>query len=119
MPKVLIVDDEAAVLRSTAMLLREMGYDCVECQEASRIVDFALAERPDVILQDVRMPGLDIDALTRQLRAKLARAVPIVLFSASLDAQQTLERVQASGLVEKPFRPQALAQTLGHALSGA
>ena len=120
MPKVLIVDDEAAVLKSTAMLLGEMGYETIACSDARDVVALARAERPDVILQDVRMPGLDIDTLVRQIRAiEGAPRIPVVLFSASLDAPAARDRTQASGLVEKPFRPQTLVDALGAALSSA
>lgn len=109
--KVLVVDDEPSILRSTSALLGSLGYEVVECGEASRILLTIARERPDLILQDVRMPGLDLDRLVLEIREKHGR-LPIVLFTASMDADELCARVRANGVIEKPFRPDELLSTL-------
>lgn len=105
------MDDEPSILRSTAILLEDLGCEAVVCDDASRIRDMLEAERPDLLLQDVRMPGLDIERLVLGLRSdpRFCR-LPIVVFSASMDAEEVAARVKAVGVLAKPFRPEALAR---------
>lgn len=114
--KVLIVDDEAALLSSTSKLLGHLGFETATVAEAGAILDRARAERPDVILQDIRMPGLDLDRLVGELRQDPATAkVPVVLCSASMDVAETAERLAVAAWIEKPYRPQELVATLHRA----
>lgn len=118
MPKILLVDDEPAILDSTATLLEEMGYSVVTVARADRIVATAKAERPDLLVQDVRMPGLDLQALVDALRADAQLAeLPVLLFSASVDIREIALRVGAAQHLEKPFKPADLAAAIQGALS--
>lgn len=111
--RVLIVDDDPDIRESTAMLLALSGFDVRTHAEASGIVERIGAERPDVVLQDVMMPGLDLRGLMRTLRDHAAlRRVRIVLFSASVDVEATAREVGADGGVGKPFEVQVLIRAL-------
>ena len=113
MTKILVVDDEASILRSTQLLLADMGFEVVTCADQANVLDTLRRERPDLLLQDVRMPGLDLDRLVRSIRqdAGLAK-LPILLFSASMDLDEIQERVGASGILEKPFKPLEIVQAI-------
>jgi len=69
--------------------------------------------RPAILLQDVYMPELDLDALMRQIRADrdIART-PVILFTASVEADDVVERVGADGMLRKPFDLEALEQAI-------
>jgi len=54
--KVLIVDDDAVILKTTAMKLEAQGYDVVLAKDASGAIRAARKERPDLILMDVSFP---------------------------------------------------------------
>lgn len=114
--KVLIVDDEAALLSSTSKLLGHLGFETATVSDAAQIVDRIRSEGPAVVLQDIRMPGLDLDRLVAEIRDDpvLAR-VPIVLCSASMDVAETAERLGVAAWLEKPYRPQDLVATLHRA----
>jgi CheY-like chemotaxis protein len=115
--RVLVVDDEASILNSTRLLLEQMGFEVSTCQTTERILDAARAERPDVILQDVRMPGLDLGGLLRQLKADPATAgLPVVLFSASMDVDEIASSLGVKERLEKPFTPPDLALALQRAV---
>lgn len=106
MPKVLIADDEQMVLQSTQRLLASLGYEATTVSDAGRIVETIRRERPDVVLQDVRMPGLDVEALVRALRADAeVGRTPVILFSASMEIFELESRVRPAGVLEKPFKP--------------
>jgi CheY-like chemotaxis protein len=109
MAKVLVVDDEPSVLLSTSLLLSDLGHAVVTTTQANDVLSTMRRERPDVLLQDVRMPGLDLPALMRQVRADPdVGGTPIVLFSASMNLLEVQGEVGADGVLEKPFRPDDL-----------
>ena len=117
-PKILLVDDEAAILHSTKAILEGFGYHVVPLQDASRVLDAMRRERPDLLLQDVRMPGLDVAELSRRIRAEPDLAhVPLLLFSAGMELDELQESTGAMGVIEKPFHPRELDRTLRTALS--
>jgi CheY-like chemotaxis protein len=115
--RVLIVDDEPAILSSTAALLRNMDFDVATCADARMIREAIERVVPDVLLQDVRMPGLDLERLVFSLRDDDRwRDLPIVLFTAGMDAQEIARRIDVAAVLEKPFAPHDLAAVLGRAL---
>lgn len=111
--KILIVDDEPDVLASTAMVVRHLGHDCITVSDPALILDTVEREKPDVVLQDLRMPGLNISGLVASLRTNPATAdIPLVFFSANEDVATTAARYDAWGYLAKPFG----AEELGHLL---
>lgn len=120
MRKVLVVEDEPGVMRSTVLLLEDLGYEVATCPRADLIHEAVVAECPDVVLQDVRMPGLDLKAMMVRLRKDhRTRDTPILLCTAGLDAQEVARDVQAGGVVEKPYTPQELRSAIEHVLAAA
>ena len=118
MTKILVVDDEVSILRSTELLLTDMGFDVVTTSDHTSVVDIARKERPDLLLQDVRMPGLDLDKLVASLRAEPSlKHIPILLFSASMDLGETAVRVGAEGVLDKPFKPNEVLDAVKAALA--
>lgn len=108
------MDDEAGVLHSTAALVRELGHQAVALRRHEDVCETIRRERPDVLLQDVRMPGLDLRALVERLRTdRDVPAVPIVLFSADLELEAVQREVRADAVLEKPFRLDELERVLG------
>lgn len=115
--KILVVDDEVSILRSTQLLLEDMGFVVVTTSDHARVLDLAKKEKPDLVLQDVRMPGLDLDRLVSAIRAEpTLRKLPILLFSASMDLGETAQRVGAEGILDKPFKPDEVLQAVRSAL---
>jgi CheY-like chemotaxis protein len=107
--KVLIADDEPGVLSSTSAVLKLFGYAVSTVSDAREIIGILRVERPDVLLQDVRMPGLDLAAHLKAIRsdAEVGR-LPIILFTANLDADDVGQRLGADGVIGKPFDPNQL-----------
>lgn len=104
MTKVLIVDDDPDVVSGTATLLRLKGFDVATCVDARQVTGMVKAEHPDVMLQDYRMPGLDVPELVAGLRRDRESArTRIVIFSASWDLEEARERAGADDAIGKPF----------------
>lgn len=110
---VLIVDDEPAILQSTRLLAEDLGFEVVATARAEEVLALVRLHRPNVLLQDVRMPGLDLGRLVSDLRALPEAAhLRIVLFSATMDLEEIARQVEPSAILEKPFRPQDLQAAL-------
>lgn len=116
--KILVVDDEVSILRSTELLLEDMGFQVVTTSDHNKVVELARKEKPDLLLQDVRMPGLDLDKLVGAIRAdRSLDRMPILLFSASMDLGETAQRVGAEGVLDKPFKPNEVLDAVKSALA--
>jgi CheY-like chemotaxis protein/two-component sensor histidine kinase len=66
--RVLLVDDNADAMEMMGFLLREMGHEAVTTQDAHRIIPLAREHRPDVIVLDIGLPGLDGYELARMIK---------------------------------------------------
>ena len=113
MKRILLVDDDRDIVKSTAQLLQVFGYEVTVCVDADRVIETMHSQRPDVVLHDVRMPGLDLRAQVRAIRddPDVAR-VPIILFTAVLSAKELAVEVGADDAIEKPFEAETLRRVL-------
>ena len=118
MTLVMVVDDEPDILESTDMVLRANGFGVLTVGHASLILPALRRSRPDIVMQDVNMPGLDLDFLMKDIRgdARL-KDVRVVLFTASEHAEEIMHRIGADGLIRKPFDAFRLKQTLDQTLA--
>ena len=113
MMRILVVDDEGDILESTSQLLHALGFDTAVCSHANRVLDTMRKEHPDLVLHDVRMPGLEIAAQLRAIRADPGLShVPVILFTATLSAKEMAAAVGADDGIEKPFDPDRLGEFL-------
>ncbi len=115
--KVLIVDDEPDVLDSTSLLVEGLGYQALRVSEAADILATIEREQPGLILQDLKMPGLNIAGLVAALRLNPRTAeIPLVFFSAGGDLATTAARYDAWGYLGKPFGKEELSRLLHQVL---
>ncbi|MHB8634658.1 MAG: response regulator [Thermoplasmatota archaeon] len=115
--KVLVADDEPDVLESTALVVESLGYRALRVAEATDILATAQQDLPDLILQDLQMPGLDVDLLMDSLRGdSRTQGIPVVLFSASRDLSSVAARHDVWGFLAKPFGLPELKEMLRQAL---
>jgi CheY-like chemotaxis protein len=121
--KILIIDDEDDIRRIARLSLgRVGGMEVVEAGGGAEGVRKADAERPDAILLDVMMPGLDGPATLALLRAGETTAkIPVMFLTAKAMAAE-VERLKALGalaVLTKPFDPMRLASEVRAALERA
>ena len=114
--KVLIIDDEDDIRRIACLSLSRVGkMEVVDASGGPEGVRKAASERPDAILLDVMMPGLDGPATLAALRSNPATAeIPVVFLTAKAMASE-IERLLglgARGVLTKPFDPMSLPQEL-------
>ncbi len=113
MAHILIVDDERELCALVATLVTERGH-CAECVSSGEAALRAATERrPDLVLLDLRLGGMDGIETLRRLRP-IARRAPIVIMTAFGNVQAAVEamKVGATDFVSKPFNNQALLSTI-------
>lgn len=120
MRKILIVDDEEDIREIAAMALQLMsGWQAVTAVSGTRGIATAQLERPDAILLDVMMPGIDGPQTFAMLRGyKELSDIPVVFLTAKTQAaeQKRLTALGAAGTLPKPFDPLTLAEDLSRVL---
>jgi CheY-like chemotaxis protein len=104
---ILVVDDDPDICRLLAVLLGRVGYRVVPAYDGSGALALARRERPDLILTDLAMPGMDGFALAARLRLT-GFAEPIVLMSAGRAGSPMPE----FPFVAKPFDVPRLLATI-------
>ncbi len=86
MKKILVIDDDAAVLKLASLYLTRAGYNVEECAGGIEALTVIGANPPDLILCDIYLPGLDGYGLLSALRAQPATAdIPVILMTARAD----------------------------------
>jgi len=120
MIKVLIVDDSlTSRLINRTMIAKHPGYEVVSAQNGLEGLHMVVSEKPDLILLDVMMPGIDGFEVCRRLRKDgCPAAIPIVLltFRISDDAVRTGFESGCTAYLKKPVQELELMTTLQHCL---
>ena len=109
--RILVVEDQEDNRRILRDLLSSAGYQVLEAVNGEDGVSLAERERPDLILMDVQLPGIDGLEATRRIKGTPAlRAIPlIVVTSYALSGDDVKARAAgADDYVTKPFSPRAL-----------
>ena len=104
--EVLIVEDTQASLALLSNLMQKAGYSVRQAQDGQLALATVQNRQPDIILLDIRMPGLDGFEVCRQLKANPATAsIPIIFLSALDDTEARLQglRLGAVDYIVKPY----------------
>jgi len=110
--KTLVIDDEAPIRLLCRVNLEAEGVEVLEAADGATGLEIAKRDKPDAILLDVMMPGLDgWSVAERLLSAEETRAIPIIFLTARADLRDRVRGMDAGGLdyVTKPFNPVELA----------
>jgi len=121
MSLILIVEDNEKNMKLVRDVLQVKGYQTVEAGNAEDGLKLARERKPDLVLMDIQLPGMNgIDAL-KALRADPATAhMPVVAITASVMQQDRQQIVSAGfdGFIEKPVNLKNLLDTVQGALKG-
>jgi two-component system KDP operon response regulator KdpE len=101
--RVLIIDDDVSLLRAVGISLKVRGYEVIVARRGEEGLDLAAHKRPDVILLDLGLPGIDGVEVVRGLRGW--SEVPIIVLSARHQSVSKVEALDAGAddYVTKPF----------------
>lgn len=119
---VLVVEDEADLLFTVTLALELAGYAVVQATSGEEALEAVETRSPDVVVLDLRLPGIDGWEVLRRLGQGPARPrIPVVLLSAQVDAA-TATRALALGChtyLAKPFRPAELTRVVDGVLAAS
>ena len=103
-PRILLVDDDMDLLDTLVRLLGRQGYTCRVASSADDGIRAMEAEAPDVVVTDLRMPGMDGLAVARHARQHRP-PIPVILMTAyaTSETQQDVRRMGGTTYVTKPF----------------
>jgi len=119
--RVLIVDDEPNIVVSLEFLLRQQGYEVIVARDGEEALAAAGERRPDLVVLDVMLPGLDGFEVCRRLRERTDLAgLKIILLTAR---GRDVERVRgleegADDYITKPFSTRDLMKRVAELLEG-
>jgi CheY-like chemotaxis protein len=102
--RVLIVDDEVAIARLVALIVRDMGYEADTANNGAEALQKLSQNRPDLIILDLIMPVMTGEELIQEIQGNPELAdIPIVLLSTRPSARGY--RKDAFPVIPKPFEP--------------
>ncbi len=92
-PRILIVDDEPDMVENCARILRRAGHRCLTATDPLRAAALLESERPDLMLTDLKMPGLDGMELMRRAH-KIDPALPVIVITAFATIESAVAAVK-------------------------
>jgi DNA-binding response OmpR family regulator len=102
--KVLVVDDEFEIRDLLSRFLTEEGYEVIVAPNGDEALELAETENPEVILLDIKMPGIDGIEICKRLKAKeKTRFIPVIMATALWDTYSEAIESGAEDFVTKPF----------------
>jgi DNA-binding NtrC family response regulator len=116
---ILIVDDDAAILKSLERTLRDSGLsDVLPCNDSRQVLDLVRDRQPAVVLLDLVMPHLSGEELLRTLRAH-APALPVIVVTATDEVATAVRCIQSGAYdyLTKPLDTDRLLATVARALA--
>src|SRR5271154_3725617 len=118
MSRVLHIEDDPANRLLVRKLLMAEGHEVIDAADGLEGVKLAIENRPDLVLVDLNIPGLDGYEVTLRLRSEASLAgVPIVAITAEGD-RETSFAVGCDGFVQKPIDARNFARQMGQYLAG-
>ena len=109
-PRILIVDDNPDCRAVLACYLQQLGYEIFQAEDSSKAIGQAIAEQPDLILTDFRLPDMDaVEAAIILKRDPSAARIPIIVLTGLVDAQCKRQALKA-GIARYLLKPISLGE---------
>lgn len=118
---ILLADDSTTTLAIASAGLKQAGYDVVTATRGDEALALAHERRPELLVLDLEMPGLDGLGVLRSLRADpLFARTPVMLLTSHMAQKDVQAGVEAGAdaYIVKPFSPHELASRVGDLLRG-
>ena len=106
--RILVVDDDTALAEMIGIVLRTEGFETTFCADGSKAMDIWLQSRPDLVLLDLMLPGMDGIEICTKIREE--SGVPIIMLTARTDTADVVRGLEsgADDYIVKPFNPKEL-----------
>ncbi len=122
MPTILVVDDHEEIREALTEILEEEGHKVVQAVDGLNALEVIASSRPDVVLLDIAMPGMDgLETLRRLKDRPDSASLPIIMVTAQGDRQNMVKAVQLGvrDYVTKPWEPGEVEMCVNWALKAA
>jgi len=117
--KILIADESDTFRESLKVFLKSLGYEVFEAATGPEAIDKASSVQPNLIMMDVRLPGMNGDEATARLKAnRSTRNIPVVIntgWTTACNVEERVNRALLAGAAEvlyKPFYPPMVRDVL-------
>ncbi len=107
---VLVVDDHPKVLKFIEIDLKLRGFEVITTNSGQEALGMVRSKKPDILLLDMIMPGIDGFGTLKELRT--FTGLPVIAFSASPGTQDEAMRLGANDFMHKPFDPDDMAKKI-------
>ncbi len=116
--KILIVDDDATIGEVLQLILEDAGYEA-EIEMDGHVVQYLQEPFPDLLLLDIRLSGIDGQAICWQLKHQAStQHIPIILLSALKESLDMVRNAGADDFLAKPFEMEELLTLVAKYLAG-
>lgn len=119
MPRILVIDDDSSIRQVIAYALGDEGYQVDEASDGQAALELVSQQHPDLILLDMKMPGIDGWAFAKLYRERYSQQAPIIVLTAARDAAQRASDVNATSYVPKPFDLDVLLERVSTVMRAA
>lgn len=114
--KILVIDDEKATLKMFRLFLDVYGFDIYTAESGEEGLDVFDREKPDIVLTDIKMPGMDgIEVLQQIKKRSPATEVIVITGHGDMDLAIQALNLDAADFINKPIQRQSLEQGLSRA----
>lgn len=107
--KILIVDSDHAFRESLRTLVQDMGHEVFEAATGQEAIDKACSIHPDLIMMEVRLPGMNGDEVTARLKKNTStRNIPVIIntaWSMACNIEERIDRAVNAGAEEILYKP--------------
>src|SRR5215212_4744465 len=116
-PRILVIDDEGAIRDSLRMILEYENYEFVGAASGQEGIATVQRDRPDLVLLDIKMPGMDGMEVLRKLRS-IDETLPVVMISGHGTTSTAVEAIRSGAIdfLDKPLSSERVIVTLQNAL---
>jgi DNA-binding response OmpR family regulator len=114
--RVLLVDDDQRILLFVRLKLMASGYDVITAMTGQGAVTMIESQKPDVLVLDLKMPGMGGLEVLRVLRT--SSKLPVIIISAATDLAEEAANLGADVYLPKPFSPNELVTRIERILGG-
>ena len=114
--RILIIDDDADIREATQLCLEITGHwDVLKASNGQEGIAIAQSEKPDVILLDIMMPGMDGLAILQKLQANpKTQQIPIIILTAKAQSheQEYFGQLKVLSVIAKPYDPMTISDQI-------
>ncbi len=116
MKSILVIDDDADMLKIVNLILEEVGYNVVTAYDGNDGINKFDEGQFDLVLTDIRMPGIDGNDVAKHIRSSANNGIPIIGISGTL---WVLEDTSFDMIISKPFSTKSLIDSIAKIISAS